>query len=206
MGEIWIVPCDCWNEIAKNQKNCMRGLGDAVRAIVKQLDKQPVLLRSDDGENAPAQYRYVSGADFLELIFGLLYDRYAIEDLPKLVEKTYENDFRPLADMIFEHDDTEIAQGMDFSVTCSETNRSELPDKRLEYWTKWIGEADYTWVCPLWFPQGMTVSQKHPRRLDIPTLLLSGEYDPATPTHWHIVRPKAFLLGRSSCFAGLGTM
>ncbi|TIL97498.1 MAG: hypothetical protein E5Y67_36045, partial [Mesorhizobium sp.] len=84
-----------------------------MRAIVKQLDKQPVLLRSDDGENAPAQYRYVSGADFLELIFGLLYDRYAIEDIPKLVEKTYENDFRPLADMIFEHDDTEIAQGMD---------------------------------------------------------------------------------------------
>ncbi|WP_287296942.1 alpha/beta hydrolase [Mesorhizobium sp.] len=188
----------------QKSKNCMRGLGDAVRAIVKQLDKQPVLLRSDDGENAPAQYRYVSGADFLELIFGLLYDRYAIEDLPKLVEKTYENDFRPLADMIFEHDDTEIAQGMDFSVTCSETNRSELPDKRLEYWTKWIGEADYTWVCPLWFPQGMTVSQKHPRRLDIPTLLLSGEYDPATPTHWAYRAAKSLPFGQVVVLRGIG--
>ncbi|TJV12021.1 MAG: hypothetical protein E5Y18_22455, partial [Mesorhizobium sp.] len=79
-----------------------------------------------------------------------------------------------------------------------------MPDKRLEYWTKWIGEADYTWVCPLWFPQGMTVSQKHPRRLDIPTLLLSGEYDPATPTHWAYRAAKSLPFGQVVVLRGIG--
>ena len=112
----------------------MRGLGDAVKVIARQLDKQPVLLRSEDKKNVPMRYRYVSGADFLELVFGSLYDRDAIEMLPALIERTYKQDFIPLADMIFEGDDIEISQGMDFSVTCSENNGPDLPNGH-EYWS-----------------------------------------------------------------------
>jgi len=185
----------------QKSKNCMHGLADAVQAIARQLDRQPVLLRSGGKD---VRYRYVSGANFLEFIFGSLYDRDAIQTLPDLIERTYKQDFEPLADVMFEADDIEISQGMDYSVTCSESDRPDLSGKRREYWAKWVEADDYNWTCPLWLLEGGPVSQQRPRRSNIPTLLLSGEYDPATPTDWAYHAAKNLPLGQVVVFRGIG--
>ncbi|KUM24124.1 hypothetical protein AU467_06750 [Mesorhizobium loti] len=143
-------------------------------------------------------------ADYWNAISASVDDRDAIESLPELIERTYKHDFRPLADMVFEADDIEISQGMDFSVTCSESDRRDLSNWRGEYWAKWIEADDYTWVCPLWLLESGPVSQKHPRRSNIPALLLSGEYDPATPSDWAYHAAKSLPLGQVVVFRGIG--
>ncbi|TPN44724.1 alpha/beta hydrolase [Mesorhizobium sp. B1-1-4] len=180
---------------------CMNGISNAVQLIAKQLDRQPLLLRSTDKE---ARYTYVSGADFLELIFGILYDRDALLTLPELIERTYKQDFRPLAEILFDADDLEISQGMDFSVSCSDSDLPDLNGKQDKYWSKWVELNDYSWACPLWMLENGPASQVQPRRTDIPTLLLSGEYDPATPTAWADHAAKTLPFGQVVVFRGIG--
>lgn len=180
---------------------CKQGLAEAVHSIARQLDRQPALLRS--AEKHP-RYTYVSGANFLDLIFGMLYDRETIPSLPELIVRTYKQDYRPLTDIMFEPDDLEISQGMDFSVTCSDTDPPDLSGKHDQYWANWAERSDYTWACPLWLADDRPASLKKPRRLDIPTLLLSGEYDPATPTVWANRAAKTLPFGQVVVFRGIG--
>ncbi|RWE23921.1 MAG: alpha/beta hydrolase [Mesorhizobium sp.] len=185
----------------QKENSCMKDLSKAVQVIVRQLDRQPLLLRSSGQD---AKYTYVSGAEFLDIIFGMLYDRDAILSLPELIERTYEQDFRPLADILFEPDDLEISQGMDFSVTCSDNNMPDLSDKNDQYWAKWVQSDDYSWACPVWALEHGAASQPPPRRTDIPTLLLSGEYDPATPTVWANHAAQTLPFGQVVVFRGIG--
>lgn len=190
-----ILERDC-----QKANSCMQGISHVVQTIARQLDRQPLLLRSAEKE---ARYTYVSGADFLDLIFGMLYDRDAISTLPELIRRTYEQDFRPLTEISFEPDDLEISQGMDYSVTCSDSDLPDMSDKRDQYWAKWVESDDYSWACPLWILE-RGPAQKRPRRTDIPTLLLSGEYDPATPTAWANHAAETLPFGQVVVFRGVG--
>ncbi|MDX8454666.1 alpha/beta hydrolase [Mesorhizobium sp. VK9D] len=181
--------------------SCIQDLPEVVKTIARQLDRQPLFLRSAEKQ---ARYTYVSGADFLDLIFGMLYDRDAISTLPELIRRTYEQDFRPLAEISFEADDLEISQGMDYSVTCSDSDLPNLSGKQDQYWAKWVESDDYSWACPLWILESGPASQKRPHRTDIPTLLLSGEYDPATPTEWANHAAETLPFGQVVVFRGIG--
>jgi pimeloyl-ACP methyl ester carboxylesterase len=181
--------------------SCMTGISDAVKVIVRQLDRQPILLRN---ANKEARYTYVSGGEFLDIIFGMLYDREDIVMLPYLIERTYKQDFSQLADIVFQPDELDISQGMDFSVTCSDNNPPDLSGKQEQYWAKWVASDDYSWACPLWILENGPAHQKQPRRTDIPTLLLSGEYDPATPTGWANHAAEMLPFGQVVVFRGIG--
>ncbi|TIO51610.1 MAG: alpha/beta hydrolase [Mesorhizobium sp.] len=191
-----ILERDC-----QRANSCMTGVSHTVQVIARQFDRQPLLLRSTDKE---ARYTYVSGADFLEIIFGMLYDRDAIVTLPELIERTYKQDFRPLTEILFEPDDLEISQGMDFSVSCSDSGLPDMSGKQDRYWAKWVELSDYSWACPLWILENGPTSQHPSRRTDIPTLLLSGEYDPATPTEWANHAAKTLPFGQVVVFRGIG--
>ncbi|WP_292272291.1 alpha/beta hydrolase, partial [Mesorhizobium sp.] len=182
-------------------QNCMPDLKGALKTISKQLDKQPVLLRSHDNE---PRYRYVSGADFIDLVFGLFYDREGIEMLPALIESTFKQDFRPLAEMVFEGEDGGVSQGMDYSITCSESARPDLTRMRSQYWASWVEADDYNWACPLWLVEKAPIARLRPHALIIPTLLLAGEYDPATPSHWAFHAAKNLPHGQVVVFRGIG--
>lgn len=180
---------------------CVRGISKVVETIARQLDRQPLFLRSVETE---PRYTYVSGADFLDLIFGMLYDRDAISTLPELIRRTYEQDYRLLTEISFEPDDLEISEGMDYSVTCSDGHALDVINQRDQYWAKWVESDEYAWACPLWTLESRPESQKRPRRTDIPTLLLSGEYDPATPTEWANHAAETLPFGQVIVFRGVG--
>ena len=189
-------------------KRCMRDIGKAVETIVRQLDRQPVLLRSSAESNAPERYRQVSGADFLDILFDSFYDRTAVEMLPPLIQSTYKHDYGPLAQMVFEDDEggggTEMFDGMDFSVTCSESAPAKLSGAKAEYWTGWAQGVDYSWICPLWLPEASVRPKRHLRRSRIPALLLAGEYDAATPSDWAHRAAKSLPSSQVVVFRGMG--
>ncbi len=187
-------------------RHCMRDLGKAVETIVRQLDRQPILLRSSPEANAPERYRYVSGVDFLDILFDSFYDRNDIEMLPPLIQSIYKHDYGPLARLIFddEGDQTGIFEGMDFSVTCSESAPSRLSGKRAEYWTRWSESVDYSWICPLWLPEALARSKRQRQQSRIPALLLSGEYDAATPSDWAYRAAKTLPSSQVVVFRGVG--
>ncbi len=187
-------------------RNCMRDLAKAVETIVRQLDRQPLLLRGSGKSNSPDRYRYVSGADFLDVLFDSFYDRYAIEMLPPLIESTYKHDYGPLAQLIFEDQsgETDIFDGMDFTVTCSESAPSKLPGARAEYWTGWAENEEYSWICPLWLPEAHVRPRRQVQRSRIPALLLSGEYDAATPSDWAYRAAKNLTASQVVVFRGIG--
>lgn len=187
-------------------RDCMRDLGKAVQTVARQLDRQPVLLRSSTEASAAERYRYISGNDFLDILFDSFYDRDAIEMLPMLIQSTYQHDYRPLAQMVFddEGDETEVSDGMDFSVTCSESAPFKFSGARAEYWSGWAESVDYSWICPLWLPN-VPVGPKRPMRPSrIPALLLSGEYDAATPSEWARRAAKNLPFSQVVVFRGTG--
>ncbi|WFP74969.1 alpha/beta hydrolase [Mesorhizobium sp. WSM4906] len=185
----------------RKQDMCMENISKAVQLISTQLDRQPLLLRSKEKKY---RYKYFSGVDFLELIFGMLYDREDILMLPELIERTYKQDYEPLAELAFEPEDLEISQGMDYSVTCSDNGRPDWSKESSKYWVKWAQSDEYSWGCPIWKDINGSTPQIRPRRTDIPTLLLSGEYDPATPTEWANRAAEALALGQVVVFRGIG--
>jgi pimeloyl-ACP methyl ester carboxylesterase len=187
-------------------RHCMRDLGKAVETVVRQLDRQPILLRSPTKPNAPERYRYVSGVDFLDILFDSFYDRDAVEMLPPLIQSTYKHDYGPLTQMIFDDEGTgtDISDGMDFSVTCSESAPSKSSGVRAEYWAGWAERVDYSWICPLWLPEVSARPKRQSHRSRIPTLLLSGEYDAATPSDWAYRTAKNLPLSQVVVFRGIG--
>jgi pimeloyl-ACP methyl ester carboxylesterase len=187
-------------------QHCMRDLGKAVETIVRQLDRQPLLLRGSSGPKAPERYRYVSGANFLDILFDGFYDRNAIEMLPSLIESTYKHDYGPLSRMVFDNagEGTDISDGMDFSVTCSESAPFKLSGSRAEYWTSWAESEDYSWICPIWLPQTSPKPKRRLHRNRIPTLMLSGEYDAATPSDWAYGAAKNLPSSHVVVFRGVG--
>jgi pimeloyl-ACP methyl ester carboxylesterase len=188
-------------------QHCMRDLEKSVEIIVRQLNRQPILLRSPAKPNTAPRYRYVSGIDFLDILFDSFYDREAIEMLPPLIKSTYEHDYGPLAEMTFddgEGEATDIFDGMDFSVTCSESPPAKPSGARGEYWSSWAESVEYSWICPLWLPQALEKTKRRLHRSRIPALLLSGEYDAATSSGWAYRAAKNLPLSQVVVFRGIG--
>src|SRR5690606_615507 len=100
-----------------------------------------------------------------------------------------------------------FAEGMQFSVGCNEEYpffaESPLP-RASALFDGWVEGDFYLWSCPLW-PAGRAAARENqPVSSEVPVLMLSGDYDPATPASWaertlpHL--PRAFHFG----FRGIG--
>jgi pimeloyl-ACP methyl ester carboxylesterase len=103
------------------------------------------------------------------------------------------------------NDSRALADGMNLSVVCNDgiSFRAAAPLK-FPLLDNWAQENLYSWACPLW-PAAKSVRTHKPLQQNaVPVLLLSGEYDPATPSKWaeNLVRN----MGRSQLilFRGVG--
>ena len=81
----------------------------------------------------------------------------------------------------------DIAMGMHASVVCSEDIHRLSTDLRAELKTSYIGRtmfSELSKVCSVWPSNKVDNTFSAPISNNIPTLLLSGELDPATPPDW----------------------
>lgn len=157
--------------------------------VVDRLEKNPARIQLTDTETFIDYDALLTGEDFLGAIFQLLYPTEYIPLLPKLIYDAKAGDFRFLSDVILPiivFDRTQ-SSGMYFSVICAEDadfdpagiDLSGLPEVIARYEAR-----DLPLIlefCELWEVEQLPTSVDAPVISDIPTLLLSGEFDPITP-------------------------
>jgi pimeloyl-ACP methyl ester carboxylesterase len=179
--------------------------------LVADLNEEPAVLTLLDPEDSEAFEETVSGDDLLEAVYQAFYDTAAIPELPAMIAFMAEGDFElfveiaergelarggrqdeaPDADDALAVD--EDSEGMYYSVHCHEempfTDRATFDQAlteaapELSDWAIATFEEEHA-LCALWESGEADRRENTPVRSAVPTLVLAGEYDVATPPAW----------------------
>lgn len=168
-------------------------------AAVDALNAEPVMLTITNPLTM-AQYeaRY-DGTGFMALIFQLLYDTGTIPQLPALITNVSEGKYGTVAQYegALLLNAQFISVGMYYSVQCAEELSFEtlesleagytaaLEDAPEQFQAYYAGTAEALIdLCATWDAAPAGANENDPVVSDIPTLVMNGEYDPATPPAW----------------------
>jgi pimeloyl-ACP methyl ester carboxylesterase len=154
----------------------------------RQLDATPARVPMTDAETGKTYNAVVRGDTFQGLFFQMLYSTELLPLLPQLIYDAragrYEIFGRIAGLLVF---DRTVAEGMYFSVVCAEDADFDpadatAPDLRPSIAERAERDArDLVELCGRWDvpPLGPEVDQ--PVTSDVPTLVLTGRFDPITP-------------------------
>jgi pimeloyl-ACP methyl ester carboxylesterase len=159
-------------------------------ALVAKLDATPARI-APPGEPPFT----LNGAMAFDLVMQGLYDREQIEQLPRRIHAWSRGDFADVPELVAQAEllETFVSDGMHLSVMCADfVARASRPafERRLAEvaaslrpWYRRAGE-DYFDLCAAWMAAPAPAAFAEPVRSEIPTLVLAGELDPATPPAW----------------------
>ncbi|MDY7227542.1 alpha/beta hydrolase [Hyalangium rubrum] len=203
----WIAACAADKECAA----ATPALRADITALIARLDSAPVQapLTLPDGKTTTVRF---SRDLFGQTVRGLLYSPNRAVLIPALVRRAREGDFAPLAKLAYESrkDFASMGEGAFFSQTCTEdvwrireedvpgaTAGTLLGDGRVRQQLR---------ACKHW-PRGeLPTDFDAPLKESAPVLLVTGQWDPATPPRW-AERAVGILPGAKSVtvpFAGHG--
>ncbi len=157
-------------------------------ALVNQLNQQPTTLSLTDSESGVTADAFLDGDSLVDVMFQIFYlsDAYAI--FPKVVNDIESGDYSFLQYILplLVFDDT-FSDGMYYSVLCAEDadfdpDNIPLDGVRPEFAKNvTIEMQEYLDICRLWPVDLLPPTVDDPVESDIPTLVLSGQFDPITP-------------------------
>ena len=128
---------------------------------------------------------------FLSVIRLALYSPTTRVLLPYAIHQAGEKNYQAVLGLYsLTMEGIDIAMGMHASVVCSEDIHRLSTDLSTELETSYIGRTMFTElskVCSVWPSTKVDETFSAPISNNIPTLLLSGELDPATPPDWAIL-------------------
>ncbi len=192
-------------------------LEDVFYATVEQLNANPVTVSIRNprtGGNMPAVF---DGSRLISLLFGMLYNTDVIPQLPKMIYDTHQGNYALLTQLEARRLGRQggFSHAMYFSVQCSEEIAFATPDEvystvaafpRLSTFFSGILEntASIFTLCKAWGVYPPDPIENQPVQSDIPTLLLTGEYDPITPPAWGRLAAQTLRTGFHYEFAGTG--
>lgn len=120
-----------------------------------------------------------------------LYSREVIAVLPLALYKATQGDFSTLYSiyaLAFENISDGVSEGMQLAVLCTEDYQLSLRQQSTQETydrTLFMPPPDDIAKSCAYFPKGNVASSYFEQeKLDVPTLMLSGNYDPATPPRW----------------------
>ncbi len=158
--------------------------------IVDQLNQNPAQIRLVDAETgAVYPNAVIDGNAFMNGLFQMLYAGSIIPALPRMIYDAKDGNFkffgRIYALLLF---DRSMSLGMYYSVICAEKADFEASDQdmtnvRAEIIQLMKSEPqDLLDACKFWDVQILPDQANRAVFSDIPTLLLSGAFDPITPS------------------------
>ncbi len=157
--------------------------------VLQQLDANPASVLVLDSETGKVYEALIDGDLFLSTIFQLLYPTELISFLPKIIFDASQGNFDFLSNAILPlilFDQT-ISDGMYFSVICAEDADYTSADISTSDLPKPIAAAEnrdlatFLKLCKLWNVAPLDSTIDDPVSSPVPTLLLSGGFDPITP-------------------------
>lgn len=181
-------------------------VADGFVDVVTQLNDAPAIVPVFDfgtGETVPFT---VTGSDFVNLVFGLMYSADLLTYLPRLIAETSNGDYTMLSTALGGIDsasptpDPEVidrsafVQERYFATECNERfaflTREDMVAKNSPYPELWPSfystvDADTTFrVCEAFGAGQAPDTENDPVVSDVPALVLAGTFDPVTPPSW----------------------
>jgi len=156
--------------------------------LLHRFDRGPISTTVTPPGGAPVPVR-MSRGDFGYAVRGLLYSPGAISLLPGMIGRAASTqNLREFAqaywerELEFSHD---FAYGVHWSVLCAEdvafvTEADVGPATAKTFLDRYVID-EYRQVCALWPRAGIASAFRKPADVEVPTLLISGYFDPVTP-------------------------
>jgi uncharacterized protein (DUF885 family)/pimeloyl-ACP methyl ester carboxylesterase len=152
--------------------------------VVDELNANPISLQFWEGTVI------VDGYAFVEALFRTLYSIDTIPWIPMLIDQAGQGEF-PRESIFAVPNMSTMGYGMHYSIWCREEMSFESKEEALALaaglppvWGEFFADA-YDWaVCASWEAGVADPIENKAVVSDIPTLVLSGRYDPVTPPAW----------------------
>lgn len=167
---------------------------------VAALNESPADYAAYDFETGDEYDATLTGDDLLNTISQSMYDSSMIPLLPRVIYDVSEGDYESYALLSGssgasrprQDEDVSDSEGMNTSVEChDEYAFADLADAEAalesvpeELQSGLYGAAGWLDTCDWWGAGEADPSVNEPVESDIPTLVLSGEFDPVTPPAW----------------------
>ena len=157
-------------------------------AVIADLNENPVTIPVRDTETNTTHDTWINGDGLMDIFFQAFYigDMYAM--FPKIIHDLEAGDTFFLQELLsFIISDRSFSEGMYYSVICSEDAdidpaAADLTGLRPQIADGAEGDlGSYLEACDIWQVDTLDDFVDDPVTTDIPTLLLSGQYDPITP-------------------------
>lgn len=159
--------------------------------LVDRLNREPATLQgTDPGTKEPITV-VVTGDRLLLSVRNWLYDRTLIPLFPLVISTAARGNYALLSSFVVQPVDTSRADGMFYSVNCSEEMPFITPEVveaatagvREEIKRVIVAWGTQSWldICAFWGTEPPPAIENEPVVSNIPTLVLAGEYDPITP-------------------------
>ncbi|MCG8349166.1 MAG: alpha/beta fold hydrolase [Chloroflexales bacterium] len=164
--------------------------------LVERLNTTPAEVPITDPATDQVITVPFTGDDLTMLLFRLLYDTGIIPVLPKLITDTSQDNYELLSNILslFFSSAGGLSLGMTTAVQCSEdatfataedfrASRAAHPRTQALQYTILYNEA-FLDVCAAWNLTTPNPVENEPVTSPIDTLVITGEYDPITPSQW----------------------
>lgn len=201
----------CAKDAACNQ--AYPNLKDKLYGLVDQLNQKPVTEEVSDSSSGKQYKVLLNGDTLLSTVFNALYVSAYIPLLPKAIDNASKGaDYSFLARLVLDNVDQQkyFSPGMFFSVKCNE----EIPfitrdavaaaSDKFPQQDDVFDQTSFFDICPKWGAKQSPASINDPVKSDIPTLVLSGEYDPITPPSYGKLAAETLSKSHYFLFPGLG--
>ena len=164
------------------------GLEEVFMQVVEGLNLEPVTVTLKRG-TAPV---HLDGDLFLDAIFGSLYRADALPWIPLMIYEASKGNYDPLQVPLENTvDESGISLGMHYNVQCREEVAFESYEGALAAAADvapavrdHFASPGYFAVCGVWQSGQADPVEDEAVVSEIPTLILSGQYDPITPPAW----------------------
>src|SRR5262249_41278638 len=168
--------------------------------VIEQLRLRPAPVKSDPSPLLPPKVFQVNDVIFLSIVDSLLYTSDGISKLPWIVDRVADGNADALSEAIAEWDQVAygpfVTAGVSYLVDCNDTPDPDDAEEhraaqRLPHLGPWLRYALAVKPCPIWTARKEPALDRAPVKSDIPTIVISGWFDIATPPEWAVIAARS---------------
>ena len=180
-------------QACEREAACREAYPDLARrllALLDRFDRQPMQLPMRDPKNPGKTLTIkLTGETLADALYQALYIRDVRPLIPYIIDRADHGDFTFISGLLLplQLDNDEHAIGMYTTVVCTERGDSSPSTIRTSGFnprlvrTELKGAEEQIAVCKDWNIELLPRDVLEPVKSDVPTLLLSGDFDPITP-------------------------
>ncbi|HUV12422.1 MAG TPA: alpha/beta fold hydrolase [Acidobacteriota bacterium] len=167
-------------------------LGVKLERTVKRLNENPVTVEIDDPRSGGKSQVIINGDRFAEVVFVSGYSNYSVPRVPELITLVDSGDEQKLSELAqrMAGPGDQFAWGLGYSVFCSDS--LEVTEERITFDGLFPAYeeavANLVWgprtligICDMWGVERLSPTISTLPVSDVPTLVMSGEFDSITP-------------------------